>query len=46
MTRGGFGASSDGDPIFFENFFRLSFGNFFRVSVSGVEAGRKEGRQE
>ena len=26
-------------------FFRLSFGNFFRVSVSGVEAGRKEGKE-
>ena len=25
MTRGGFGASSDGDPIFGGNFFRLSF---------------------
>ena len=37
MTRGGFGASSDGDPIFLGNFFRLS------VSVSG---SRKEGRTE
>ena len=31
--------------LFFGEFFRLSFGIFFRVSVSGVEAGRKEGKE-
>ena len=32
-------------PIGILFFFRLSFGIFFRISVSGVEAGRKEGRK-
>ena len=31
------------DPIFWGNFCRLSFGLFFRVSVSGE--GRKEGKR-
>ena len=34
------------DPIFLGFFFRLSFGIFFRISVSGVEAGRKEGSND
>ena len=45
--------TSKWDPIFFLNFFRLSFVFFFCISVSGVESkqerrkeGRKEGRQK
>ena len=37
------------DPIFFGNFFRLSFGNFFRVFCFGGcrrKEGRKEGRNK
>ena len=43
MTRGGFGASSDGDPIFLENFSASVLGIFSAFLFRGL---KQEGRKE
>ena len=44
MTRGGFGASSDGDPIFFGEFFPPQFWEFFSAFL--FRGLKQEGRNE